>query len=126
MAIPLRQLISVQQSRARRLELGRYITLDRGRSYIAVAILCALMGFALIAQFTRVAQVGLEISTLRGTQAELEMQQKDLQLRIAEAQSNRRIQKYINESGMVPALKVDVVYLSIQPTATDIPVEVIP
>jgi cell division protein FtsL len=84
------------------------------------------MGFALIAQFTRVAQVGLEISTLRGTQAELEMQQKDLQLRIAEAQSNRRIQKYINESGMVPALKVDVVYLSIQPTATDIPVEVIP
>ena len=72
------------------------------------------------------AQVGNEISTLRATQVALQSAQKDIQLRIAEAQSNRRIQKYINESGMVPAYKVNVIYLSIQPTATAIPEEVIP
>lgn len=65
MAIPLKQLFPLQQARLRRLELGRYIQLDGGRSYVAVALLLALMGVALVAQTVRVAQTGHEIDVLQ-------------------------------------------------------------
>jgi hypothetical protein len=126
MAIPLRQLIPLQQARLRRIEIGRYIKLDSGSAYIAVAILCALMGMALITQTVRVAQIGEEITALHQQRTGLMREQKDLKLRVAQAQSIPHILEYVNESGMVPSNQVDVEYVVLDPSASTLPVENLP
>jgi len=111
MAIPLKQLFPLQQARLRRLELGRYIQLDGGRSYVAVALLLALMGVALVAQTVRVAQTGHEIDVLQEEQTSLMREHKALLLRKADAQSMQRIEKYAIDTGMIPVQSVDMQYL---------------
>lgn len=111
MAIPLKQLFPLQQARLRRLELGRYIQLDGGRSYVAVALLLALMGVALVAQTVRVAQTGHEIDELQKEQTSLMREHKAMLLRKADAQSMQRIEKYAIETGMIPVQSVDIEYL---------------
>jgi hypothetical protein len=111
MAIPLKQLFPLQQARLRRLELGRYIQLDGGRSYVAVALLLALMGVALVAQTVRVAQTGHEIDVLQEEQTSLMRERKALLLRKADAQSMQRIEKYAIDTGMIPVQSVDMQYL---------------
>jgi hypothetical protein len=111
MAIPLKQLFPLQQARLRRLELGRYIQLDGGRSYVAVALLLALMGVALVAQTVRVAQTGHEIDVLQEEQTSLMRERKALLLRKADAQSMQRIEKYAIDTGMIPVKSVDMQYL---------------
>lgn len=108
MAIPLRQLIPLQQARLRRIEIGRYLKLDSSAAYIAVAVLCALMGVALITQTARVAQTGEEIILLNKQKSSLTTEQKDLQYRIAKGQSTTHILEYAEKSGMV-SLKDDTV-----------------
>ncbi len=126
MAIPLRQLIPLQQARLRRIEIGRYIKLDSGSGYIAVAILCALMGLALITQTVRVAQIGSEISALQKQKTTLVRTQKDLQLRVANAQSIPYLLDYVNKSGMVPLDQVDVEYVVLEPSESAPPGNVLP
>lgn len=111
MAIPLKQLFPLQQARVRRLELGRYIRLDGGRSYVAVALLLALMGVALVAQTVRVAQTGHEIDILHAEQTQLTREYKALMLRKADAQSMQRIERYAIDTGMIPVQSVDMQYL---------------
>ena len=111
MAIPLKQLFPLQQARLRRLELGRYIQLDGGRSYVAVALLLALMGVALVAQTVRVAQTGHEIDVLQEEQTSLMRERKALLLRKADAQSMQRIEKYAIDTGMIPVQSVDMQFL---------------
>jgi hypothetical protein len=111
MAIPLKQLFPLQQARLRRLELGRYIQLDGGRSYVAVALLLALMGVALVAQTVRVAQTGHEIDVLQAEQTSLIRERKAMLLRKADAQSMQRIEKYAIDTGMIPVQSVDIEYL---------------
>jgi hypothetical protein len=111
MAIPLKQLCPLQQVRLRRLELGRYIQLDGGRSYVAVALLLALMGVALVAQTVRVAQTGHEIDVLQAEQTQMIREHKALLLRKADAQSMQRIEKYAIDTGMIPVQSVDMQYL---------------
>ena len=111
MAIPLKQLFPLQQARLRRLELGRYIQLDGGRSYVAVALLLALMGVALVAQTVRVAQTGHEIDVLQAEQTRLIREHKALLLRKADAQSMQRVEKYAIDTGMIPVQSVDMQYL---------------
>jgi len=111
MAIPLKQLFPLQQARLRRLELGRYIQLDGGRSYVAVALLLALMGVALVAQTVRVAQTGHEIDVLQAAQTQLIREHKALLLRKADAQSMQRIENYAIDTGMIPVQSVDMQYL---------------
>jgi len=126
MAIPLRQLIPLQQARLRRIEIGRYFKLDSGSGYIAVAILCALMGLALITQTVRVAQVGEEITALHKQRTALVREQKNLKLRVAQAQSIPYILDYVNKSGMVPANQVDVEYVVLEPSESTLPVDNLP
>jgi hypothetical protein len=114
MAIPLKQLFPLQQARLRRLELGRYIQLDGGRSYVAMALLLALMGVALIAQTVRVAETGEEINKLQVEHTKLIREQKALLLRKADAQSMQRIEKYAEDTGMIPVQSVDMQYLVLQ------------
>lgn len=125
MAIPLRQLIPLQQARLRRIEIGRYIKLDSGSGYIAVAILCALMGLALITQTVRVAQIGSEISALQKQKTTLVRTQKDLQVRVAKAQSIPYILDYVTQNGMVPLSQVEVEYVVLEPSESTAPVDVV-
>lgn len=111
MAIPLRQLFPLQQARLRRLELGRYIQFDGSRTYIALAILLALMGVATVAQTVRVAQTGHQIDVLLAKQTQLEREQKAMMLQIADAQSMQRIEKYAKETNMIPNQEVTLQYM---------------
>lgn len=111
MAIPLRQLFPLQQARLRRLELGRYIQFDGSRTYIALAILLALMGVATVAQTVRVAQTGHQIDVLLAKQTRLEREQKAMMLQIADAQSMQRIEKYAKETNMIPNQEVTLQYM---------------
>jgi hypothetical protein len=126
MAIPLRQLIPLQQARLRRIEIGRYIKLNSSSAYIAVAILCALMGLALITQTVRVAQAGEEITALHKQRTKLEREQKDLKLRVARAQSIPYILDYVKASGMVPVSQIDVEYVVLEPSVLALPAERVP
>lgn len=111
MAIPLRQFFPLQQARLRRLELGRYIQLDSSRTYIALALLLALMGVATVAQTVRVAQTGHEIDVLLAERTQLERAQKAMMLQIADAQSMQRIEKYAKDTNMIPNQDVTIQYM---------------
>jgi cell division protein FtsL len=111
MAIPLRQLFPLRQARLRQLELGRYIKFDGSRTYIALAILLALMGVATVAQTVRVAQTGHEIDVLLAKQTQLEREQKAMLLQIADAQSMQRIEKYAKDTNMIPNQEVTLQYM---------------
>jgi len=111
MAIPLRQLFPLQQARLRRMELGRYVQLDGSRTYIALALLLALMGIATVAQTVRVAQTGHEIDVLMAERTQLERDQKAMMLQIADAQSMLRIEQYAKDTNMVPNQNVPMQYM---------------
>ncbi len=111
MAIPLRQLFPLQQARLRRLELGRYVRLDESRTYIALALLLALMGIVTVAQTVRVAQTGHQIDVLLQERIQLEREQKAMMLQIADAQSMQRIEAYAKETNMIPNQDVPIQYM---------------
>ncbi|NBU64936.1 MAG: hypothetical protein EBS29_10615 [Chloroflexia bacterium] len=114
MAIPLKHLFPLQQARLRRLELGRYIKFDGGGSYVAMAVLLALMGIALIAQTVRVAETGAEIFQLQKMQTKLTREHKTLMARQAAAQSMKRIEQYAKDTKMIPVQKAKLQYLLLQ------------
>mgnify|MGYP003350079409 FL=1 len=111
MAIPLRRLFPLQQARLRRLELGRYIQFDGSRTYIALAILLALMGVATVAQTARVAQTGHQIDQLLAEQQQIERDNNAMKLQIADAQSMQRIEKYAKDTKMIPNQDVTLQYM---------------
>lgn len=111
MAIPLRQLFPLQQARLRRLELGRYVRLDESRTYIALALLLALMGIVTVAQTVRVAQTGHQIDMLLQERTQLEREQKTMMLQIADAQSMQRVEAYAKETNMIPNQDVTIQYM---------------
>ena len=111
MAIPLRQLFPLQQARLRRLELGRYVRLDESRTYIALALLLALMGIVTVAQTVRVAQTGQQIDLRLQERIQLEREQKAMMLQIADAQSMQRIEAYAKETNMIPNQDVSIQYM---------------
>ena len=111
MAIPLRQLFPLQQARLRRLELGRYVRLDESRTYIALALLLALMGIVTVAQTVRVAQTGHQIDMLLLERTQLERAQKTMMLQIADAQSMQRVEAYAKETNMIPNQDVTIQYM---------------
>ena len=78
-----------------------YIT-SRNGAIIAFALLLAVMGIATIAQTVRVAQTGREIDMLIAEQTALERTHKALLLRMADAQSMQRIERYAEQTGMIP------------------------
>ena len=78
-----------------------YMT-SRNGAVIAFALLLAVMGIATIAQTVRVAQTGHEIDVLITEQTNLIRAHKSLMLRMADAQSMQRIERYAEQTGMIP------------------------
>lgn len=87
-----------------------YIT-SRNGAIIAFALLLAVMGIATIAQTVRVAQTGHEIDTLIAEQIALERTHKALLLRMADAQSMERIERYAEQTDMIPVQETTVRFM---------------
>ena len=87
-----------------------YIT-SRNGAVIAFAVLLAVMGIATIAQTVRVAQTGHEIDVLIAQQTQLIRTHKALMLRMADAQSMQRIERYAEQTGMIPVQDTSVRFM---------------
>lgn len=114
MAINLRQRLPLQQARAQRLQLPRYLRLDGGRYLIAAAMLLGLMSLLSLGQTGRLATKGYELSSLTRQRTELLREQSALDLRLSEAQSLSRIERQAkDELGMQPMTPAQARYVTI-------------
>ncbi len=84
---------------------------SRNGAIIAFALLFAVMGIATIAQTVRVAQTGHEIDVLIAQQTALVREHKALLLRMADAQSIQRIERYADQTGMIPVQDTSVRFM---------------
>lgn len=114
MAINLRQRLPLQQARAHRVQLPRYLRLDGGRSLIAAAVLLALMGLLSLGQTGRLATKGYELGRLQSQKTELLRQQSALQLRVSEAQSLTKIERRAAELQLRPMTPDQARYITIE------------
>lgn len=94
---------SLRQSRS-------YIA-SRNGMVIALALLLAVMGIATVAQTVRVAQTGHEIDVLSTERTKLIRAHKALLLRMADAQAMDRIERYAEQTGMIPVQDTQVRYM---------------
>lgn len=117
MAVNIRQLFPLQQARARRSQLSRYLQLDGGRYLIAAAVIFALLSLISLGQTGRLATQGYELSHLQDTQTQLLREHGALQLRLSEAQSLVRIEQRARALNMQPLAPAQVRYITIAPPA---------
>src|SRR5919205_1106781 len=102
MAVNIRQLFPLQQAKARRTRLPRYLQLDGGRYLIAAALLLSLMSLVSLGQTGRLAAKGYEIAQLQTHRAELMRERSALQLRLSEAQSLLGIERRASDLQLRP------------------------
>ena len=87
MAVNIRQLFPIEQAKARRGQLTRYLELDGGRTLIVAAVIFALLSLISLGQTGRLATQGYELANLQRTRTELLREHGALQLQLSEAQS---------------------------------------
>jgi hypothetical protein len=119
MAVNIRQLFPLQQAKARRSQLGRYLQLDGGRYLIAAAVILSLMSLISLGQIGRVATQGYEVANLQSVQKELLRERSALQLRLSEAQSLQQIQQRAKNLNLHPMTPDQAKYITIAPPAQD-------
>src|SRR5437667_8160785 len=102
MAVNVRKLFPLEQARARRVELSRYLRLDGGRYLIAAALLLSLMSLISLGQTGQLAAKGYRIAQLQARQTELLRERGALQLRLSEAESLTAIEKRARDLHMRP------------------------
>lgn len=117
MAINWRERMPLQQARATRLQLPRYLQLDGGRYLIAAALILAALSLLSLGQTGKLATRGYELGRLEAHKIELMRQQSRLQLDLAEAESLTRIQRRAEELGLRPMTIEQVRYMTIAPPA---------
>ncbi len=118
MAINWREQMPLQQARATRLQLPRYLQLDGGRYLIAAALILATFSLLSLGQTGKLATRGYELGRLETQKVELLRQQSRLQLDLAEAESLTRIQRRAEELGLRPMTLEQVRYMTIAPSST--------
>src|SRR5436853_7464639 len=102
MAVNIRQLFPLQQAKARRSQLPRYLQLDGGRYLIAAALLLSLMSLISLGQTGRLATKGYELAQLQAHKADLLRERSTLQLQLSEAQSLSAVQRRATEQHLRP------------------------
>jgi hypothetical protein len=115
MAVNIRQLFPLQQARARRSQLARYLRLDGGRYLIAAALILSLMSLISLGQTGRLATQGYEITQLQADRIQLMRQRSALQLRISEAQSLLKIEQRAKGLGLRPMAPEQARYITLAP-----------
>jgi hypothetical protein len=119
MAVNIRQLFPLQQAKARRSQLARYLRLDGGRYLIAAALILSLMSLISLGQTGRLATQGYEVAQLQDDRTQLLRQRSALLLRISEAQSLPKIEQRANGLGMRPMAPDQARYITVAPPAAD-------
>lgn len=117
MAVNIRQFFPIQQARARRTQLARYLQLDDGRYLIAAAVIFALLSLISLGQTGRLATQGYELTNLQTQQRELLRTHGALQLQLSEAQSLLKIEQRGKALNMRPMTPDQVQYVTIAPPA---------
>ena len=117
MAVNIRQFFPIQQARARRTQLARYLQLDGGRYLIAAAVIFALLSLISLGQNGRLATQGYELTNLQTQQRELLRTHGALQLQLSEAQSLLKIEQRAKVLNMRPMTPDQVQYVTIAPPA---------
>lgn len=117
MAVNIRQFFPIQQARARRTQLARYLQLDGGRYLIAAAAIFALLSLISLGQTGRLATQGYELTNLQTQQRELLRTHGALQLQLSEAQSLLKIEQRAKVLNMRPMTPDQVQYVTIAPPA---------
>jgi hypothetical protein len=115
MAVNVRQLFPLQQAKARRIQLPRYLQLDGGRYLIAAAVLLSLMSLLSLGQTGRLATKGYEIAQLQTRKTELLRERSALQLRLSEAQALASIERRAVQQGLRPMQPEQARYITIAP-----------
>jgi len=116
MAVNIRQLFPLEQARARRIELARYLRLDGGRYLIAAALLLSLMSLVSLGQTGRLATKGYQLAQLQSEQIALLRERSTLLLQLSEAESLVTIEKRAQALHMRPMAPEQARYITIAPT----------
>jgi hypothetical protein len=115
MAVNIRQLFPLQQAKARRSQLTRYLSLDGGRYLIAAAVILSLMSLISLGQTGRLATQGYQVAELQAERTQLLRQRSALQLRHSEAASLLKIDQRANPLGLRPMKPEQARYVTIAP-----------
>lgn len=115
MAVNLRQIFPLQQAKARRSQLTRYLRLDGGRYLIAAALLLSLMSLISLGQTGRLATKGYQIAQLQAQKTDLLRERSALQLRLSEAQSLASVDRRAREQHLRPMTPDQARYITIAP-----------
>lgn len=128
MAVNIRQLFPIQQAKARRGQLARYLELDGGRTLIVAAVIFALLSLISLGQTGRLATQGYELANLQRTRTELLREHGALQLQLSEAQSLPAIEGRAKALNMQPMQPEQLRYITVSPpeAAGSTPQETLP
>jgi len=121
MAVNVRNLFPLQQAKARRSQLPRYLQLDGGRYLIAAALLLSLMSLITLGQTGRLASKGYEIAQLQEHKTELLRERSTLNLRLSEAQSLAEVERRATELHLRPMTADQARYITITPQSDEQP-----
>lgn len=119
MAVNVRKLFPLEQARARRLELSRYLRLDGGRYLIAAALLLSLMSLVSLGQTGRLATKGYQLAQLHTEQVELLREHSALLLQLSEAESLTSVEKRAKTLNLRPMAPEQARYITITPVPGD-------
>lgn len=119
MAVRLRHIFPLQQAKARRSQLPRYLHLDGGRYLIAAALILSMMSLISLGQTGRLATKGYEIVQLQTQKTVLLRERSRLQLQLSEAQSLASIDRRAREQHLRPMTFDQARYITIAPHADD-------
>jgi hypothetical protein len=117
MAVNVRKPFPLEQARARRIELPRYLRLDGGRYLIVAALLLSLMSLISLGQTGRLATKGYQLAQLQTQQSQLLRERSALLLRLSEAESLTSVEKRARSLNMRPMAPEQARYITITPTA---------
>ena len=119
MAVNIRQLFPIQQAKARRGQLARYLELDGGRTLIVAAVIFALLSLISLGQTGRLATQGYELANLQRQRTELLREHGSLQLQLSEAQSLPAIEARAKALNMQPMQPEQLRYITVQPPGVE-------
>ena len=116
MAVNIRQLFPLQQAKARRSQLPRYLRLDGGRYLIAAAVILSLMSLISLGQTGRLATQGYQLAQMQTERAQLLRQRSALQLQLSEAASLLKIDQRASALRLRPMTPDQAHYVTVVPS----------
>jgi hypothetical protein len=129
MAVNTQRISAIDQARARRINLPRYLRLDGSRYLLGLVLILCLVSLIVLAQTGVVATKGYAIAKLEAEQIALMRERSQLQVRQAAAQSLDRVRRRAEQIGLRPYSDDQVRYVTIPelvappptPVATQVP-----